>query len=256
MKASATSTATLLRQVATSAGFDLDQGVAGGWLAFASTQTPLRVWLRVDGGEHLAALSLQTVARSLDEGALGKAASVPLPAGAVAARAVPQRDGLRNLLRRAFRLSRNLSEEPLQAFEEAVAALPRSTEAERLVVQRVGQDLFRAALLKAWDGRCAVTGLDVADLLRASHVKPWAYCETDAERLDVHNGLLLAAHLDAAFDGGLVTFSDTGEIVFSSAFPAAAQGLLGMHPGMRLRRVEDGHRVYLPWHRAKVFLGV
>jgi len=60
-------------------------------------------------------------------------------------------------------------------------------------------------LLDLWEGRCAVTGLAVPELLRASHIKPWADCETDAERLDVYNGFLLAPHLDAAFDLGFIT---------------------------------------------------
>ena len=32
---------------------------------------------------------------------------------------------------------------------------------------------------------CAVTGVAEPRLLRASHIKPWAKCDTDAERLDV-----------------------------------------------------------------------
>ena len=52
-----------------------------------------------------------------------------------------------------------------------------------------------------------MTGLDVPELLRASHIKPWADCGTDAERLDVFNGLLLAPHLDAAFDAGFITIA-------------------------------------------------
>ncbi|WP_246176464.1 HNH endonuclease [Rhodovulum strictum] len=35
--------------------------------------------------------------------------------------------------------------------------------------------------------------------LTASHIIPWKDCTTDAERLDVHNGLLLSALWDAAF---------------------------------------------------------
>ena len=67
-----------------------------------------------------------------------------------------------------------------------------------------------------WGGRCAITEVTEPRLLRASHIKPWAKCETDAERLDVYNGLLLAAHLDAAFDAGLISFTDEGAILFSS----------------------------------------
>ncbi|TIU99337.1 MAG: HNH endonuclease, partial [Mesorhizobium sp.] len=93
--------------------------------------------------------------------------------------------------------------------------LPRTTEAERLVVQRVGQDIFRKALLEYWQGRCPLTGITEPVLLRASHIVPWAECKSDAQRLDVHNGLLLSALWDAAFDGGLVSFSDNGTPLFS-----------------------------------------
>jgi len=37
--------------------------------------------------------------------------------------------------------------------------------------------------------------------LRASNIIPWAGCD-DAQRLDVHNGLLLSGLWDAAFDAG------------------------------------------------------
>lgn len=56
-------------------------------------------------------------------------------------------------------------------------------------------------------GRCAISGLDESPLLRASHALPWALA-TDAERLDIFNGLLLTAHLDAAFDSGLLAIDE------------------------------------------------
>ena len=96
---------------------------------------------------------------------------------------------LHPLLRRAFQLSRTLPDALLRVFQDETAYLPRATEAERLVVQRVGQDIFRRCLLEYWDGRCAITGLAVPELLRASHIKPWAACDTDAERLDIFNGI-------------------------------------------------------------------
>ena len=64
-----------------------------------------------------------------------------------------------------------------------------------------------------WSGACAVTGVAEPSLLRASHIIPWAKCESDEERLNVYNGLLLAAHLDAAFDAGLISFEDDGRII-------------------------------------------
>ena len=50
----------------------------------------------------------------------------------------------------------------------------RTTEAERLVVQRIGQNIFRAALMDYWGGRCPITGITDPELLRASHIVPWA----------------------------------------------------------------------------------
>lgn len=110
--------------------------------------------------------------------------------------------------------------------------------------------MFREALLSYWGGRCAVTGVAEPRLLRASHIKPWAKCETDADRLDVYNGLLLAAHLDAAFDAGLISFSDKGTILFSSQFTQADRNALGIQDGLVLARVAGRHLPNLAWHRA------
>ena len=57
--------------------------------------------------------------------------------------------------------------------------------------------------MEYWDSKCAVTGLAIPELLKASHIKPWKD-STDEERLDIFNGLLLAPHLDAAFDRGFI----------------------------------------------------
>ena len=133
--------------------------------------------------------------------------------------------------------------------------MPRATEAERLVVQRVGQDVFRTGLMEYWDGKCAITGLAVPELLRASHIKPWADCETDEERLDVFNGLLLAPHLDAAFDVGLLTVDDNGMVLISPILAGSSRGLLGLDRELRVLGLAAAHHVYLRWHRARVFRG-
>lgn len=241
-----------LEKAATDNGFDQELDREGNWLPFASTQCPLRVWLGVFGDAvFLAAFSQQNVARALDQ--YGTPITAPMPKGAVAGRTVSDVPALHRLLRRAFQLSKMLPNELLHTFEKQAAALPRATEAERLVVQRVGQNLFREGLLDLWEGRCAVTSLAVTELLRASHIKPWADCETDAERLDVYNGILLAPHLDAAFDRGFVTVADDGSIVVSGALDDAARATLGLDQPLRMRGLADGHRSYLPWHRERVF---
>jgi len=180
---------------------------------------------------------------------------VVLPTGAVAARFAQDYLTLHRLLRRAFQLTQTLPHAPLRVFEQKTATLPKTTEVERLVVQRVGQEIFRGALLAFWEGRCAVTGLAVPELLRASHIKPWAECASDAERLDVFNGLLLAPHLDAAFDRGFVTVAEDGAIVVDDALDGDARAALGFAAPLRVRVLRPQHAAYLSYHRGHVFRG-
>ena len=248
-------TITRLEKAAVDNGFDQELPAQAGWLGFASTQAPLRVWLSNFGDAvFVCALSQLHVARALGE--YGTPLLSPLPPGAAAGRSVKDVPSLHLLVRRAFQLSKTLPDELLHVFERQTGSLPRTTEAERLVVQRVGQDLFRQGLFEYWEGRCAVTGLAVPELLRASHIKPWADCETDAERLDVFNGLLLAPHLDAAFDRAFITVGDDGSIVVSSALDEHTRRVLGFERPLRVRGLHDGHRAYLPWHRKLFDLAV
>ena len=138
----------------------------------------------------------------------------------------------------------------LEAFTALTAPLPKATEAERLVVQRIGQDLFRAALMTRWNSRCPLTGITDPALLRASHIIPWAACETDAERLNPDNGLLLSALWDAAFDKGLVSFNDEGAPIFSKHLSAAAQDQLNWKATITLTPPQQTR---LTWHRLHMF---
>jgi len=151
------------------------------------------------------------------------------------------------------RLARSLPTAPLDTYVEQTRALPKTTGAERLVVQRVGQGVFRAALLDFWNARCPLTGIAHPRLLRASHMKPWADCDTDAERLDVHNGLLLAAHLDAAFDAGLISFEMDGSLAVSPALATEDIERLGLPVLPLLQGLRSRHERYLTYHRDVVF---
>jgi putative restriction endonuclease len=119
--------------------------------------------------------------------------------------------------------------------------------------QRIGQDVFREALMDLWQGRCALTGLALpATLLRASHAKPWAKA-SDAERLDLFNCLLLAIHLDAMFDTGLVAFADDGRLLYSPHLDAATREHYCLHENLQLHHLAPGHLKYLRWHLEHVF---
>lgn len=165
---------------------------------------------------------------------------------------------LGRVLRHAARLARSLPDLPQVRFVAAVERElartgPAATEVDRFVRQRVGQDIYRESLLDYWGGACAVTGIQLPSLLRASHAKPWAECATDGERLNVFNGFLLAAHLDALFDCGLITFDDDGGAQFSPKVDSTIRSELGIARPLRLRWLAPGHKQFLQWHRDYVF---
>jgi putative restriction endonuclease len=167
---------------------------------------------------------------------------------------------LGRLLRRAAELAMSLPNHAADLYAEEVAKIeaepPTTTEALRMTKQRIGQNLFRQALMDYWGGACAVTGLHLSELLRASHAKPWAECASDTERLDVFNGFLLSASLDALFDSGLITFRDEGFLVTSDKLTQEHHDILGFaeHPPLRLRWISPQHLPYLTWHRQFVFV--
>ena len=244
--------ATRLEKAAHDNGFDRALGEEQGWLVFGSNHASLKAWLTVEQDDRpAAAFSRADVVLALE--GHGVDSGRDLPPAAQAGRTVADFAGLHQMLRRAFQLARTLPDELLHVFQEKTRGLPRATEAERLVVQRVGQDVFRAGLMEYWEGRCAVTGLAVPELLRASHIKPWADCPTDAERLDVFNGLLLAPQLDAAFDRGLITVEDAGDVRISEHLDAAARAVLGLATVLFVRGLGTRHKAYLRWHRDRVF---
>lgn len=95
----------------------------------------------------------------------------------------------------------------------ALSVSKRATEVTRQSKQRRGQSFFRSAVLAAHKGRCCITGISCEPLLRASHIVPWS--RDSSLRLDPRNGLCLNALHDAAFDRGLVTFTENLELRLS-----------------------------------------
>ncbi|MDP2367428.1 HNH endonuclease [Rhodoferax sp.] len=172
---------------------------------------------------------------------------------------LPTEAALAQWLRRAAALSQALPNQAVALFELQVQAelltmdqsAAKNTEVLRTVRQRVGQQAYRQAMLDYWGGTCAVTGLALSQALRASHAKPWAECSTDAERLDVYNGFLLSANLDALFDNFLISFTDDGALLVSEKIGTFEREKLGLGDSMRLRWVAGQHFLYLRFHRAR-----
>jgi putative restriction endonuclease len=130
--------------------------------------------------------------------------------------------------------------------------IPDKTTRKSLLESRIGQGRFRTDLVSVWGGRCAITGLDLVPILRASHIKPWRDSD-NRERLDENNGLLLAPAYDSLFDAGLISFSDIGAIVISPKLTKAQLASLSVTETARLRFIRPEHRGYLDYHRVKKF---
>jgi putative restriction endonuclease len=235
-----------LREAAWNHGYRRETGEADGWLFFASDiSVPGEIALAVAeaGSTWFLAVDHPGVAAELDA-----PPAAPVPQGKRAAWGFAEQSAMRAALHRVYELSCTLPDVPLYAYQEEIAGLG-DTEIDRVRKERIGQDVFRRALLRYWNGRCPLTGIAEPELLRASHIVAWADCASDAERLDVHNGLLLAAHWDAAFDAGLVSFAEDGSVLVKHGLSDEARATLRPQEAPPLPLTAD-HRRQLERHRA------
>jgi len=133
------------------------------------------------------------------------------------------------------------------------------TEQPRTVKARLGQELFRATVLASYDFSCAITGIDLPELLTASHIVPWAVDEQ--LRLDPRNGIALSALHDRAFDRGLIGIDRDFKIMVSSRLKTCEPSSFSRSFLLEL----EGHPIRLPsrnlpdpkgidWHREHVFV--
>lgn len=228
-------------------GYRLERGLTTGWMRYGSTTAKGDIWIAAATNSGPWFLSLQHPEVAAE---IGLSPSHVLGGPGVATFCFDKLAELYSALDRVYRLGVSLPDAPLEQFRVATKNMPQTTEAECIAVRRVGQTLFRQALLDYWNGRCPMTGITDEALLRASHIVAWADCETEELRLDVHNGLLLSALWDAAFDCGLISFGDGGEVLVSPNLSASALAALNVE-GQALDGLTDAHRANLARHRTK-----
>jgi hypothetical protein len=236
-----------LQKAAAHNGFRLERGIARGWMRFESTVLQVGIWIAGITKHGPWLLSVDRIDIAIESGL----PTSPLDGPGVASFIFESLQDLYAGLDGFYRLASSLPDAPLKEFEASTTGMSRETEAERLAIQRVGQDVFRKALLAYWGGQCPLTGIRDAQLLRASHIVPWAQCDTDNQRLDVHNGLLLSALWDAAFDAGLVSFADDGSPLYSALLTPDAAANLMAPKSRRLAALTAVHRANLQWHRTR-----
>jgi 5-methylcytosine-specific restriction protein A len=131
---------------------------------------------------------------------------------------------------------------PIEAVDERTRIL-------KSIVLRRGQTEFRFALMKAYEGRCAITGCAVEGVLEAAHIFPYL----DGQTSDVSNGLLLRADLHTLFDLHLISADPTsmrievGPELAGSEYEALSEG----HLAERTTDSPAVSRKSLEWHRSR-----
>jgi putative restriction endonuclease len=126
-----------------------------------------------------------------------------------------------------------------------------STEKEQLVKARRGQGIFRANV-RLNEKACRVTRVSNPNFLSASHIKPWKD-SSDEEKLNGANGLLLAPHAHVLFDKGLVSFTDSGDLLTSSHLDRGILKAWGIASELNVGRFNKEQSAFLDYHRTMVF---
>lgn len=149
-------------------------------------------------------------------------------------------------------------EETLQLTAKDLEGKERTT----VIRQRVNQSVFRSMILYNYEERCAITGINIPELLVAGHIIPWADSNPQ-QKLSPENGICLSSLYDKAFDKGLITISpDDYTICLSSALHEfEMQEYYEKHFGcisgqqITMPIEHKPNRDFLAYHRDHVFMG-
>lgn len=239
-----------LTEVAAENGYRVSSdSIDDGWMTFRSMSVhgEIALGLISETGPFLLCIALRSISKVIDSAKIH-----PTPKGFSNAFLVESRGELFDAVKRVYQESQLIGESDYSSFEEFKerTADIGTTESERKTRVRIGQPIFRSALLKFWNFTCPLTGITDSELLIASHIIPWNECETDMDRLCQYNGLLLSSLWDSAFDKFLVTFDTDGVARFSRRLSYSARGVL-QRIGKTKIQLEANHQVWMKWHRNK-----
>jgi putative restriction endonuclease len=125
----------------------------------------------------------------------------------------------------------------------------------RLAPYRLAQQSFKAVVLGAYHGHCAITGTKIRPVLQAAHIRPVS--DGGENRLD--NGLLLRSDVHTMFDDGYLGVDAAHRLVVSprlrdefgngERFYAKAGQVIDLPD----HKVDRPHREFLEWHLDTVF---
>jgi len=150
---------------------------------------------------------------------------------------------------------------PALGLDEGQAPFPFEQERTRVIAltsRPARNRLFRHMVLRAYDKKCAITGLKLINggaraEVDAAHIRPVEHNGPDI----LSNGIALSGTAHWMFDRGLIGLSDTLEILISRHVndPESVRALINP-TGKALvphRLIERPHPRFLQWHRENCF---
>jgi putative restriction endonuclease len=151
--------------------------------------------------------------------------------------------------------------EPALYFADQQVPYTIETERQRLqqLTSRVVRDrVFRRVVLRAYDERCAISGLKIINgggraEVDAAHIRPVQHNGPDV----VHNGIALSGTAHWMFDRGLISLSDDLDILVSRQVNDIGSVQTFINKSGRAtpptRPADRPHPHFLSWHRENCF---
>ncbi len=133
-----------------------------------------------------------------------------------------------------------------ERIDEEIKDIPDKYK-ETFIKTRIGQSLFRSALLQKYNSTCAICGVKGDEFLVASHIKAWKDC-VEGEHLDEDNGLLLCPNHDKLFDSHLISFDNNGRILISKRLSDNNKIFLNVCNSFNIE-INEKNRKYVEFHR-------
>jgi putative restriction endonuclease len=165
-----------------------------------------------------------------------------------------------------FESERILAELEKQSIETKFAEILSGTEnlkgetKLREVKTRVNQNVFRQIVLANYSGKCAITNIDIPDLLIASHIIPWS--TNEHERLNPENGICFSPLYDKAFDKGLIGIDTNYRVIISSEIKDRTTKVFyhdyfGKIEGKSIEKPQKylPRKEFLEWHLDTIYRG-
>ena len=145
------------------------------------------------------------------------------------------------------------------ADEQAPYAIETERQRIQQLTSRVVRDrVFRRVVLRAYDERCAISGLKIINgggraEVDAAHIRPVQHNGPDV----VHNGIALSGTAHWMFDRGLISLSDDLDILVSRQVNDVGSVQAFINKNGRAtpptRPADRPHPHFLSWHRENCF---